>query len=99
MIIKANTPDGAKSKIFDSHGMEITAPVKQFDTESYTLTIYIPTIGEAKVARTPKKPRSSGRYKDEHGNLIMDKGWECEVITADIVIPGSYAEIDGKKVD
>ena len=86
MIIESNSEKGARTKVFDAHGMEITLLVKSYNTATQVMTIYIP--GEdSHVARTPKKPLVDG------GN-----GWTCDIITADVFVPGSYAEINGQRV-
>lgn len=90
MILKGSDPNMLHTKIYDAWGCEIDLPIKQYDTETEEAVIFIPVKSGkslvSTVARTPKKDI-------KHGD-----GWECQVATAKIKIPGSYAEIKGVKI-
>lgn len=83
MIISANTPEGAKAKIFDKEGNQIQLPIKSYDTETKKAEVY--ELDEnGKVVMTEWKKEG----KD------MKRAPVIKTITLD----DSYAEIDGKRV-
>jgi hypothetical protein len=83
MIIEANTPEGQKAKIYNADGTEITLPIKSYDTDTQTAMCYM---------------------IDENNKIVMtewaleDKKMTRKPVLAAHVLPGSYAEIDGKRI-
>jgi hypothetical protein len=83
MIIEANTPEGRKAKIYNADGTEVTLFVKLYDTENQTALHY--EFDEKKMILMED-------YVSD-GTMMVRK----PVLTLTI-LPGSYAEIDGKRV-
>lgn len=89
MILKGTDPQMVNAKIYDAHDQEIALFVKEYNTETQEITFYVPTKTEGSlvsIART-KTPTHHGL------------GWEGRVIEATIKVEGSYATVNGKRVE
>ena len=85
MIIKSNTPEGQKAKIFNKDGTEVTLPIKEYDTETKTALCYEMENGKVKM--------TGWKAHEQHKTLAVR-----EPILVEVLLEGSYAEIDGKRV-
>ncbi len=83
MIIQANTEEGQKAKIFNSDGTEVRLPIKSYDTKTQTAQVY-ELDANGKVKMTEWSANGKKMTRDPVLNIV--------------VLEGSYAEIDGKRV-
>lgn len=85
MIIKSNTEDGGKAKIFDKDGNVIDLPICEYDTETQIAKYYeYDEFGRIKFNEWKEVEPGKGVRQP----LILEKH-----------LPESYVEIDGKKVE
>ncbi len=107
MILKAKElgAQGKKAKVYDGWGLEVNLWISEYNTETKEATFYIPVKKQAdadpSVARTAKKYNDVQALQDDKDGkpqIENHKEWECDVITATVTIPDSYAEIDGERV-
>ena len=83
MIIQANTPEGAKAKIYLASGLLCELPIKSYDTETKEVTHYeLDENGKVKLTDW----------------IYHDKGQNRSPITKTVKLEGSYATIDGVRV-
>lgn len=86
MIITSNSEQGAKAKIFLADGSMCHLPIKEYNTITQEAVVF--ELDETgKVKTTPWVKREDG------------KGMERSIITKTVKLEGSYAEIDGKRVE
>ena len=83
MIIHANTPEGAKAKIYNADGSEVQLPIKSYDTETQEVVHYeFDENGKIKMHEW----KQNGKVMSRDPVLTITK------------IEGSYATIDGERV-
>jgi hypothetical protein len=82
MIIRADTLDGRKAKIYDKHGKPVTLTIIEYNTDS-------------QEARYCVKEEVDGKIRLVVDKTDIDNP---QVLIKTILIEGSYAEIDGQRV-
>jgi hypothetical protein len=83
MIIHANTPEGAKAKVYNADGTELNLPIKSYDTVTKEVVHYeLDENGKIKMNEWKK----DGKVMSRDPVLTITK------------VEGSYATIDGERV-
>ena len=85
MIIKANSPEGAKTKVYHADGTEVTLHITEFDTETGVIK-YLTLDENNLIVMTPWTPNHAS------GKMVR------KPIITTLLSPGAYAEIDGVRV-
>lgn len=83
MIIKASDPQGKDTKVYDAAGKRVKLLITEYNTETKEATFYVP--GEGSVAMAKYSSKGHGAFEQEPMKITA-------------VLPGSYAEIKGKRV-
>lgn len=84
MIIVANSEQGQKTKVFLEDGTECRLPIKEYNTITQEAVVY-ELDEKGKVKTTP--------WKQEGKQMTRT------ILTKVVKLEGSYAEIDGKRVE
>lgn len=88
MIIRAKTPDGAKTIIYDKDGNRVCEPIIWYDTETKEAEVYLlDDDGRVKMSEWENGQTKKGLPKGERHPLTEKK-----------VLEGTYAEIGGVRV-
>ena len=83
MIIQANTPEGAKAKIYNADGTEVTLAIKSYDTTTQEAQHYeLDENGRVKMTEWVQN------------NKVMSR----DPVISITKLEGSYATIDGVRV-
>ena len=89
MIIHSSSPEGGKTIIYDKDGEKIILPIKIYNTETKEAEIYI-------LEENGKVKMSEWEYgKNDKGLTKMSR----YALTENKIFEGSYAEIDGNRVE